>query len=345
MTAASTSTGHRLRICFFANVESHEALERVQFYATDLRILRDLGHDVVVATRFAEIPRDCDLYFIWWWTYAFLPLIKGRLAGRPCVVTGVFDYDTCAGLGSVAYVDRPVWQRLLMRGALSFADINAFISRYEFEQVPHALPVNKPRLIPLVVDTDRYSPAPVAKKPYFLNVAWSGEQNAKRKCLPQVIQAFALVAPDHPELRLVMAGKQGEYHARLVALAAELGVRNRVDFLGIISEEEKIMRMRECYAYLQPTLFEGFGLAIAEAMACGAAVVSSPVGAIPEVVGDAGLMVEGSDHLAIADALRRLLSQTALRDDLARRAVRHVCANFSYSRRRQGIADLIADLV
>ena len=344
MIAAGTGTGSRLRVCFFANVESREVLERVQFYATDLRILRDLGHDVIIATRFGEIPGDCDFYFVWWWTYACLPLIKARLAGKPCAITGVFDYDTCAGLGSVAYVDRPVWQKLLMRGALYFAHANAFVSAYEFEQVTKVLPVNNPCLIPLVVDTARYSPAAVQKKPYFFNVAWSGEQNATRKCLPQIIRAFALVAVDQPGVRLVMAGKQGEYHSRLVALAEELGLRGRIDFLGVISEEEKIARMQECYAYLQPTRFEGFGLALAEAMACGAAVISSPVGAIPEVVDGAGLMVDGTDHRAIADVLRRLLSDTALRDDLARRAVHHITTNFGYSRRRQGIADLITEL-
>jgi hypothetical protein len=61
-----------MRICFFAKVDSPEVLERVNFYAQDIRILRELGYEVVVATRLKDIPFGCDLYYIWWWSWALL---------------------------------------------------------------------------------------------------------------------------------------------------------------------------------------------------------------------------------------------------------------------------------
>src|SRR5947199_9031529 len=78
-------------VCFFAPVADRRVLETTEFYAQDLAILGGLGFDVRVATRWAEIPWGCDLYFVWWWSWAFLPLIKARLRGRPVLATGVID--------------------------------------------------------------------------------------------------------------------------------------------------------------------------------------------------------------------------------------------------------------
>ena len=65
---------------FFAKVSHPEILERHEFYATDLRILRELGFDVIICTKAWPIPK-ADLYYVWWWTWAFLPWIRAKVAG------------------------------------------------------------------------------------------------------------------------------------------------------------------------------------------------------------------------------------------------------------------------
>jgi glycosyltransferase involved in cell wall biosynthesis len=72
--------------------------------------------------------------------------------------------------------------------------------------------------------------------------------------------------------------------------------------------------MRECTVYLQPTRYEGFGLAILEAMSCGAPVVTSARGAVPEVVGDTAILVDGTSPMAIADGVLQYLGNRLLRD-------------------------------
>jgi glycosyltransferase involved in cell wall biosynthesis len=330
-----------MKICFFAKVESRDVLEKVGFYADDLRALRELGHEVVIATHFNEIPWDSDLYYVWWWSWAFMPLLKAKLVRKPVMICGVFDYATPPrGLG-VAYLDRPAWQQLLFRMALRFADANIFISEYERQEISSRFVVRNPHYVPCVVDTEKYHPLENPVRQHVLSVAWSGTVNAQRKCLPQIIEAFAKVAPKHPGVRLQMAGRKGDYQSQLEQLARELGVMDRVDFLGTVSEADKLRLMQTCLVYMQPTLFEGFGLATAEAMACGAAVISSPVGAVPEVVGNAGLMVNPDDVEAIAAALDQLLSDDVLRTNCQVKARARMLEHFQFERRKRELGEII----
>src|SRR5688572_16710843 len=120
-----------MRICFFANLAAHadrrEMLRRVEFYNADLTILRELGHTVVEATTFGEIDRSADLYFCWWWGPAIVPVLLGRLRGKPTIVTGAFDYATCrTEIPGACYLDRSLWQRGAIAAVLRLADASLF---------------------------------------------------------------------------------------------------------------------------------------------------------------------------------------------------------------------------
>jgi glycosyltransferase involved in cell wall biosynthesis len=329
-----------MKVCFFAHVPQKDILNTVSFYATDIQILRELGHEVILATRFSEIPFGCDFYFIWWWTWAFMPLIKAL--NKPALITGTFDYITHPVEKS--YIHRPLLEKFLMNVGLRRANANLFISHFEYDAVTSNLPTRNPQYVPCSVDTNVYTPADVPRENFIFNVAWSGEFNARRKCLKQIIEAFPSVLAQHPDTRLVMAGRQGEYHPILVETAQALGISDKVDFIGVISEEEKIRLMQRCAVYVQPTLEEGFGLAIAEAMACGTAVVTSPVGAVPEVVGENGILVDGQDVSAISNGIIYLLNDPSLRDNLGSRARDFIVQHYQYARRRDALAKIIHEI-
>jgi glycosyltransferase involved in cell wall biosynthesis len=97
--------------------------------------------------------------------------------------------------------------------------------------------------------------------------------------------------------------------------------------------------------YLQPTRYEGFGLAILEAMSCGAPVVTSPRGAVPEVVGDTALMVDGTSPEAIADGLLQYLENPSLREAMGQKARRRAVERFTYVERRDKMIPLIERLM
>ena len=336
-----------MRICFFANMTNHanwrEMFETVEFYKVDIEILRGLGHEVVLAGDFKSLDKTADIYYCWWWTYAFYPILRSIVARRPVILTGAFDYDTCHGvIPGLCYLDRPLWQKMLMKFALKYATCNLFISQCEYDLVTKHLPVHNPILSPLAINTEYYNPGSGAseRSDYFFTVSWSSSTNAKRKCLDSIVEAFGRVARIQPELRLVMAGKKGDHYDTLVALAHQAGVADRVDFVGMISDEEKLHHYRHCLAYVQPTLFEGFGHAIGEALACGAQVITSPSGAVPEVTGKHARLVPPNDIEQLAKAMLEA-ADTPADQNVQAAQLRHIQTHFSIEQRTKQLAGVI----
>lgn len=335
-----------MRICFFANMSAHanwrEMFDRVEFYRIDIQLLRELGHEVVTVGHPRALDWSADLYYCWWWGHAVFPMIPAKLRRRPLVVTGAFDYSTCREeLPGVCFLDRPRWQKTVLRSMLRLADANLFISQAEHDEVTAHLPVRHPIVAPLAIDTDRYCPDPDARRSdYFFTMSLLSHENDIRKGLSKTIEAMALTAPRHAATRLVIAGKHGNAHNALWARVKEFGLARRVEMPGMISEEQKLASYRECIAYVQPTLYEGFGHAIGEAVASGAPVIAAPRGAVPEVAGAFARYVDPKDPAAIAAAMDQCCDEP--RNPAAQRAAHAWIANrFSLDRRRRQLAEII----
>ena len=142
----------------------------------------------------------------------------------------------------------------------------------------------------------------------------------------------------------MIAGAKGNFADEAAALVQQLGAGDYVDLPGAVSKEEKIRLMRECTVYLQPTRYEGFGLAILEAMSCGAPVVTSPCGAVPEVVGDTALLVDGTSPPSIAEGILQYLEDPSLRETMGRQARQRAVDRFQYAERRDKMIALIDQL-
>ena len=127
-----------------------------------------------------------------------------------------------------------------------------------------------------------------------------------RKDPTVAIEALALVGD--PELRLVFVGpdKGGREEARRAA--ERTGVAERVDFHGHVSQDRLAALYRGAACFVFPTRYEGFGLPVLEAMACGTPVVASAVGAVPEVAGDAAILVEPRNPAALAGGIERAIA-------------------------------------
>ena len=146
-----------------------------------------------------------------------------------------------------------------------------------------------------------------------------------RKNLPSLIRAFGAVCSDgESDVQLVIAGAE---HANnplvfppLQPLIAELGLEQRVILTGRVSEDDKIALMQRAEIYVTPSLYEGFGLTALEAMACGIPVIAANRTSLPEVVGDAGVLVEPRVPELTA-ALRQLLGNPEHCADLGRRGM------------------------
>lgn len=173
------------------------------------------------------------------------------------------------------------------------------------------------------------------RKPFVLNVGTV----EPRKNLTRLIEAFARLAPAR-ELELVIAGGRGWLYDEILAAPERFGVRERVRFLGFTPDEDlpALYSLAEVFAY--PSLYEGFGLPVLEALACGAAVVTADNSSLPEVAGDAALLVNARDVEALSAALVQALDDTRVRAELQARAMKQA-GRFSWQASAETLREVL----
>lgn len=154
-----------------------------------------------------------------------------------------------------------------------------------------------------------------------------------RKNLSRLIAAFASLQPEtpKPETSLVLAGRRGWLYHDLFAQVRQLGLEDRVLFPGYIAEEDKAPLLSGALAFVFPSLYEGFGLPVLEAQACGCPVIGSNASSLPEVAGDGAWLVEPTDTAGLAEAMARLAGDPVLRASLAERGLANL-ERFSWER-------------
>jgi len=135
-----------------------------------------------------------------------------------------------------------------------------------------------------------------------------------------LIKAFESVIQQHPELphRLVFAGKDTWFSPTVRAAAQASGVADRIMFLGFVSDEELVQYYSACDVFVFPSFYEGFGIPILEAMACGRAVACSNTSAMPEVADSAALLFDPENTQEMGRAINDLLIDPQLRARMGR---------------------------
>ena len=187
------------------------------------------------------------------------------------------------------------------------------------------------------IDTDRFRPDPSAHPdPNQLITVASADQPLKGT--QHLIPAFAELRKRHPKLHLVFIGrpKPGGRTERLIRAA---GVGEAIRFEHGVSHARVGELYHRSSVAIVPSEYEGFGLPAGEAMASGVPVVSTDGGALPEVVGDAGVVVPAKDSAAIARATDELITNPERRAALARKGRARVVAEFSWGRAAAELTD------
>ena len=317
---------------------------RTSFVDIDLRLLREQW-DVReweqpgrYANPFAVLRevRRADLTFGWFASWhTFWPFTFARLLGKPSLlVTGGFDTANMPEIG-YGYQQGGATRRLaasIIRSATLLVTNSEYTRREVVANV--GVPEDDVRLVYHGVP-DVFAESPHdEREPIALtvgNVAWL---TFERKGLRAFVQAARLA----PEVRFVVVG---EWLDGAISLLRELGGAN-VEYTGRVSDEELAAWYRRASVYVQASRHEGFGMSVAEAMLAGCIPVVAWAGALPEVVGEAGVQLDRADPEAIADAVRHAL---AAADDQRRRARKRVLERFPVSARRDGLFAAIEEAV
>ncbi len=152
-----------------------------------------------------------------------------------------------------------------------------------------------------------------------------------RKNLDRLVAAFAEVRRAMPELQLAIAGPTLWHHAGPRAQIEALGLGDSVRLLGYVPDADLPALYSAARLFVLPSLYEGFGLPVLEAMACGTPVVCSNTTSLPEVVGDAALTADPRSTTELTEAMARALADAALRAELRRRGLARA-AEFTWER-------------
>ena len=168
---------------------------------------------------------------------------------------------------------------------------------------PHFLPVTKEKQFRSV--RQKYN---LGSNPYIFSVGTV----QPRKNYRMLIQAFAPLAKQFPH-NLAIAGGKGWLFDEILAEIEAQGLTGRVRFLGFVDDVDLPTLYSDATLFMIPSIYEGFGIPILEAMACGVPVVASNASCLPEVVGDAGMLLDPNDTQAWTETMRSLLTDATQR--------------------------------
>lgn len=262
-------------------------------------------------------------------------------------------YRAAAG----APLPRRFYRRSMHRWGARRARRVLVASEYSKREAVRALGVapHRVRVVPFGVEAERFAPSEATERSdpavlarhhlnsgtYVLSVA----TREPAKNLPRVLRAFASLASRRSDIELVLCGGRGWGGDDLEALSARLGIAQRVRFLGYVADEDLPALYRSARAFLFPSLVEGFGLPILEAMAAGTPVVTSTATACPETAGGAAVLVDPADVVDIARGLAEALEPERAADLRARGLARasqctwRRCAEGTLACYREAIAE------
>lgn len=232
------------------------------------------------------------------------------------------------------------WERLLIRRWHSFLNMQGNVVRgldnvvtvSEKSQVDiaEAFAINEKdiNLIYNGINTEEFSPQPnIERKTNRLMATASADQPLKG--LRFLLEAYADLLKKYPDLELLVVGKPKPGGAT-EKLLKKLKIDDKVQFVTGISTEKMVDYFAEATVAVVPSVYEGFGLPAGEAMACEVPVVSTTGGALPEVVGDAGILVPVKDSKAIANAVAGLLEDPQKRKSLGKSGRERILQTFCW---------------
>ncbi|WP_138499119.1 glycosyltransferase family 4 protein [Nostoc sp. PA-18-2419] len=202
------------------------------------------------------------------------------------------------------------------------------------------IPTSKITSIPLAYDPTHFCLLNLPTRNYFLYI---GRQNTYKN-LHRLIAAFAAL-PNNDDYELWLAGPSDRrYTPTLTAQVAQLGITDQVKFLEYVPYSELPKIINQAIALVFPSLWEGFGLPVLEAMACGTPVITSNLSSLPEVAGDAAILINPYNTREITEAMQAIATDSGLRSRLSKQGIIH-SQQFSWEKTGKATAEVLSRYV
>jgi glycosyltransferase involved in cell wall biosynthesis len=285
------------------------------------------------ALAIASLARGCDLIHAHWTLSAFAASLTAPVHRLPIV---------CTLQGSDVYqaLRLPLFGALGQRALRSARRVIALSGALAEAAAAQGVDPQKITVIPNGVDAGLFAPNGIPREPVVL---YAGSL-IQRKGVADLIRAFALIHSHHPDWRLVLIG-EGPQREELEALAAGSGLADSIRFAGGLVPAEVARWMRRAELFALPSLEEGQGVAMLEALASGTPCVASNVGGIPEILSpEWGTLVPPADPPALAAAIQALLERADRRRAMGRAAAAAVRDRYDWRVLAQRILGVYADV-
>ena len=326
--------------------------------------ISEAGADRLVPRRFRTEKVAADPYFRLGWDLSRrLAIDKPDLVHVQYTAPLINRTPVVVTVHDVSFIEHPEYFTAMRRAQLRFnvertvkmADRIITVSEFSRDAILRAYPVSpdKVRVIPNAVSSEfrvvsrgRATHAVQERLGVQAPFIFSVGDLQPRKNHIGLITAFSALTAAHPELKhhLVIAGQNTWFTPKVRAAAQASGVASRIHFTGFVSDADLVRLYNACDCFVFPSFYEGFGLPILEAMACGRAVACSNTSAMPEVAEGAGLLFDPRNPTSIARAIADILLDSELRERMESRGL-HRAAHFNWRKSAGATLDVYREVV
>jgi glycosyltransferase involved in cell wall biosynthesis len=288
------------KLCFFVKTNDIDIFNRIDFYKNDIEILSQLGFNVHLTNNiFSLFKQRYDVYYVWWYGFGVFPAILSFISCKPCIIVGNIHTVTGGGLS-----DWPFFKKVMMQISMKLASYSLFTSYTELIRLGNFKP-RRSEVLFNCVDDNLYSyDENIQKEKIILMISNLTVENVKRKMILESINAAKFFLLKNSDFKFIICGKWGDGLNSVKEFINTLGLENNVILKGSVTLDEKISLLQKAKLYLQPTIAEGFGVAILEAQSCGTPVITSFEPCINEIFSDSVVRVKAINDLD--EALNKL---------------------------------------
>lgn len=348
------------------------AFPRSNFGERDVEIFRELGYTVstcsipifffspLKAFRYLFRPRqwikwykklkNTKLFFAWWAVSLDVVLLS-KITRKPCIiVAGGGEIETSKDIPKeykFAYANSSIFKKWVTKLTLKFADKVISDSNYAKKNADKIAKNRTNEVVYLQIDINKFKQKNIEKKNYILTIGYQKEDAIRRKGFLELVEAFSKITHKYPDYKLVFLGDDKGGRATIERKVKALGLKNKVIFkdFKFQNDEELTDFINSCNIYIQYSWQEMFGVAMCEAMACGVPVIASNKAALPEVVGNAGLIADRWNINDLVEKIEMLINDKNLYNKLSKKGIERVKNLFSKEIRKEKLKKIVEELI
>lgn len=333
------------KILFYSSVSDKKLFQLTGFYSTDISILQELGYDVFLSNSYKDFLYfwKYDIAFIYFWTRGVIPAIISKIFGKKVIFTGGVDsLDKIYNKSKKNYLIK----KILFKLCTMFSDANIIVSESDLKNIAATnYKIKNIFLIPHVIDFEKYKYDGTPKENMITTIAWmEAKSNVCRKGVDKLLYVFKEFLEYGNNFELVIIGTLGAGADYLKEIAKKIGIIEKISFTGSIDEKEKIVYLKKSKIYCQLSEYEGFGIAVLEALASGNIVVHSGKGGLSSTLKSFAVKVDDIENYKnIAGLLHELNSNYEQYSNLIKQGMIHIENNFHHDVRKRELNKIISE--